>query len=387
MLTQRDNLSVLIGIDASRAIGMRLTGTERYARAIISALLTLAPQHRFRLYLRRPPAADEVAWLSQHAAEQTLLGPPRLWTHLGLGRALLVDPPDALLIPAHVLPFSFWHPALRRRVRSAVTVHDVGYRYFPAAHTPTQRLYLDLSTRFALRFARVVIVDSETTRRDLARLYPSRAQIVVAHPGPLPLPEVGETEAARMRARLGLADSRPYVLHVGTLQPRKNLRRLIRAWARLSCDPDLAGARLVLAGGFGWGREDLRAEVAAAGLGETVALAGYISDEEKAALLRGARAYVFPSLYEGFGFPVLEAHLAGLPLACSRTSALPEVAGEAALYFDPLDEEEIAAALRTIMTDEGLRGHLIAAGRRNLRRFSWQTCAQTVLSQLISPNT
>ena len=378
--------NVLIGIDASRATGTRLTGTERYARAVISALIALAPQHRFRLYLRQPPAGDEVAWLSQHAAEQVLLGPPRLWTHLGLGCALLVDPPDALIIPAHVLPFSFWHPGLRRRVRSAVTVHDVGYRHFPTAHTLTQRLYLDLSTRFALRFARVVIVDSETTRHDLLRFYPSRAQIVVAYPGPLPLPEISETEAARIRARLGLADNRAYVLHVGTLQPRKNLRRLVRAWARLSRDPGLAGPQLVLAGGLGWGREDLRAEVAAAGLGEAVALTGYVSDVEKAALLRGARAYVFPSLYEGFGFPVLEAHLAGLPLACSRTSALTEVAGEAALYFDPLDEEAMAAALRTIMIDEEVRSHLIAAGRRNLRRFSWQACAQTILSQLISPN-
>jgi len=382
MLTQRDNLSVLIGIDASRAIGTRLTGTERYARAITSALIALAPQHRFRLYLRRPPAEDEVAWLSQHAAEQALLGPPRLWTHLGLGRALLVDPPDALIIPAHVLPFSFCHPALRRRVRSAVTVHDVGYRHFPAAHTLAQRMYLDLSTRFALRFASVVIADSETTCRDLARFYPGRARIVVAHPGPLPLPAVGEAEAVRIRARFGLTEGQPYVLHVGTLQPRKNLRRLVRAWARLSRDPDLADARLVLAGGLGWGRKNLRTEVAAAGAEGTVILAGYVSDVEKAALLGGARAYVFPSLYEGFGFPVLEAHLAGLPLACSRTSALPEVAGEAALYFDPLDEEEMAAALRAIITDEGMRSHLIAAGRRNLQRFSWQVCAQTILSQL-----
>jgi glycosyltransferase involved in cell wall biosynthesis len=100
-------------------------------------------------------------------------------------------------------------------------------------------------------------------------------------------------------------------------------------------------------------------------------------------LLRGARAYVFPSLYEGFGFPVLEAQAMGLPLACSRTPALVEVAGDAALYFDPFDEAEMAAALRTIMTDEALRRHLVAAGWHNMRRFSWHQCAQIILSHLV----
>lgn len=376
---------MLIGIDASRAIGVRLTGTERYARAVISALMALAPQHRFRLYLRRAPDRGEAAWSGAQSVEQVVLAPPRLWTHLGLGRALLTSPPDALFIPAHVLPLSFAHPRLRRRVRSVVTIHDVGYQHFPTAHPLIQRLYLDLSTRFALRFASTVIVDSEVTRSDLLRFYSrtaERAEIVVAHPGPLPLPAVSEAEAGRILDRLGLKGV-PYAVHVGTLQPRKNLRRLIRAWARLTRDPDLARMRLVLAGGAGWGGEDLRAESAAASAQSAVVLTGYVSDEEKAALLRGARAYVFPSLYEGFGFPVLEAQAMGLPLACSRTPALVEVAGDAALYFDPFDEAEMAAALRTIMTDEALRRHLVAAGWHNMRRFSWHQCAQIILSHLV----
>jgi len=376
---------VLIGIDASRALGARLTGTERYARAAISALIALRTQHRFRLYLRRLPANEEATWLSEGAVEQRVLGPARLWTHLGLGRAVLSEPPDALFIPAHVLPFSFAHPSLRRRIRSAVTVHDVGHRRFPTAHPLTQRLYLELSTRFALRFASAVIVDSEATRCDMRNFYgAARARIVVAHPGPPLLPEVSTAEGERLRAHLGLTGNVAYALHIGTLQPRKNLCRLIRAWARcLARDPELASARLVLAGGAGWGREDLRAEVAAAGAEGTVILTGYVSDAEKAALLRGARAYVFPSLHEGFGFPALEAQMTNLPLACSRTSALPEVAGAGALYFDPHDEEEMATALRTVMTDERVRCHLIAAGQRNLTRFSWRACAQTILSQLV----
>jgi glycosyltransferase involved in cell wall biosynthesis len=378
-----DNHSVLIGIDASRVTGVRLTGTERYARAVIGALMALAPRHRFRLYLRQP--LDEEGWPNEQSAERIVLTLPRLWTHLALGRALLASPPDALFIPAHVLPFSFAHPGLRRRVRSVVTIHDAGYRHFPTAHPLAQRLYLDLSTRFALRFAGAVVVDSEVTRSDLLRFYgraAEQAKIVVAHPGPLPLPAISEAEAQCILARLGLTGDSPYVVHVGTLQPRKNLRRLIRAWARLTRDPGLANARLVLAGGAGWGREDLWAEIVAGAQG-AVMLTGYVSDAEKAALLRGARAYVFPSLYEGFGFPVLEAQAAGLPLACSRTPALLEVAGQAALYFDPFDEVEMAAVLRTIMTDEALRRHLVAAGWHNVRRFSWQTCAQTILSQLI----
>lgn len=373
-----------IGIDASRATGARLTGTERYSREIVAALLRIAPQHCFRLYLRQVLDPDFLlSPCRSNGVEPVVIPRRRLWTHLGLARELAARPPDALFVPAHVLPVSFIRAQVQRRIRTVVTVHDVGYRRFPDAHPSVQRLYLDLGTRLSVRCADVVIADSEATRRDVLHFYGiAHDRVVVAHPGPLPLVEVQEDEARRTLAKFGLGDGRPYVLHVGTLQPRKNLRRLIQAWARVIARPDLAGMRLVLAGGPGWGSEDLRAEVEATGLQSSVVLTGYVSDTEKAALMRSARAYVFPSLYEGFGFPVLEAQAAGIPVACSNVSSLPEVAGDAALLFDPLDVEAIARALETIVLDEGVRARLVAAGHRNLTRFSWEACARIVLEGL-----
>ncbi len=375
-----------IGIDASRATGARLTGTERYSREIIAALLSIAPQHCFRLYLRE--ALDRDFLLPHHRSDgvqPVIISRRRLWTHLGLARELAARPPDALFVPAHVLPMSFIRSSARRRIHTVVTVHDVGYRRFPDAHPPVQRLYLDLGTWLSVRCADVVIADSEVTRRDVIHFYGGgRAddRVVVAHPGPLLLAEVQEDEVRRALTKFGLDGGQPYVLHVGTLQPRKNLRRLIQAWARFVARSDSSEMRLVLAGGRGWGSEDLHAEVEAAGLQASVVFTGYVSEAEKAVLLRHARAYVFPSLYEGFGFPVLEAQLVGVPVACSNTSSLPEVAGEAALLFDPLDVEAIARALETLFGDEGLRARLIEAGRRNLARFSWDACARTVLEGL-----
>lgn len=375
-----------IGIDASRATGARLTGTERYSREVIAAILRGAPEHYFRLYLRESLDPDfPIPSRQGGSIEPVLIARRRLWTHLGLARELVTRPPDALFVPAHVLPVTLSCLPAQRRIRAVVTIHDVGYRHFPDAHPLAQRLYLELGTRLSVRRADVVIADSEATRRDLIRFYGgsvSPERIVVAHPGPLLPLDVPAQETHRVLAKFGLGDGQPYVLHVGTLQPRKNLRRLVQAWARVVADSHLAGMRLVLAGGRGWGNEDLCAAVEAADVRSSVILTGYLSEMEKSALLRRARAYVFPSLYEGFGFPVLEAQSVGVPVACSNTSALPEVAGSGAVLFDPLDVEAIAHAIKLVLTDEATRERLIEAGRCNLMRFSWEACARAVLNSL-----
>lgn len=373
---------MLIGIDASRASGERLTGTERYSRELIAALLALGHAHRYRLYVReRTGWADELRAANVEVAH---IDRPRLWTHVGLARELAADPPEALFVPAHVLPASFARPGARR-VRAVVTVHDLGYRRFPSAHPIAQRAYLDLGTRFSVAHADAVIVDSRATLRDVRDNYGvPEERLRVAYPGAPSVAEVDAGDVNRVLEKFGLRD-RPFLLHVGTLQPRKNLRRLVQAWAALSRPP---GACLALAGAPGWGGdlERVRADIAAFGLGDSVRLLGYVTDAEKAALLRSARAFVFPSLYEGFGLPVLEAHAAGLPVACSNTSSLPEVAGDAALLFDPLSADDIAAALIRLLHDDVLRDDLIARGHRNAARFSWDNCARVVLGAIEGRN-
>ena len=357
---------MLIGIDASRSTAPRLTGTERYSRAVIDALLTAGAAHRFRLYAREVVPSDP-------RAETVVIPRARLWTHLGLGPALRADPPDALFIPAHVLPFGV---GLTGHPRAVVTLHDVGYRHFPAAHPLRQRLYLEASTWFSARRAQAVIADSRSCAADLQRFYGVPAgRITVAYPGPILAPMPPSDEGAALRAGLGVPADEHYLLFIGTQQPRKNLRRLLEALTR----PALADARLVIVGGRGWGGEDLPAEAARLGVADRVRFLGYIGETEKAALLQGARALAMPSLYEGFGFPVLEAMACGVPVVCSNVSSLPEVAGNAALLVAPQDDAALAAALQRLITEPGLAENLRRLGKAQAERFTWDQCArQTV---------
>ena len=357
---------MLIGVDASRAIAARPTGTEVYSQRLIRALLESESPHRFRLYFRSHPPTGEFP-----GADQRVIPFPRAWTHARLSWEMAHRAPDALFVPAHVLPLI--HPRT-----SLVTVHDLGYLRFPAAHPPRQRLYLDLSTRWNARVAAHVLADSQATRADLvARYGTSPDKITVAYPGrDEALAPVRDPSAIQaVRARYGI-DGR-YFLYLGTLQPRKNLSRLIAAFGRLRSD-----AVLVLAGQRGWLYQDLFAQVRRLGLEGRVYFPGYVPDQDKATLMSGALAFVFPSLYEGFGLPVLEAQACGCPVITSTTSSLPEVAGEAAVLVDPADVEGIAAALERAAADPALRATLIERGFSNVRRFSWDACARTVLGAI-----
>jgi glycosyltransferase involved in cell wall biosynthesis len=375
---------VLIGIDDSRSSAERLTGTERYSREVVAALIEIAPQHRFRLYRRmtndeRQATDDDHRQLS---TESVTIRQKRLWSHIGLLRELQARSPDALFVPAHVLPFGFRSASLRKRVRSVVTIHDLGFKHFPSAHPLRQRLYLDWSARHSATYASVVIADSHATQRDLEHFYDiDPRKIRIAYPALSTLVETSETQTQRALSKFDLK-LQNYVLHIGTLQPRKNLTRLLEAWARLYSQKKCDNTKLVLAGGRGWGEDTTQNEVARLGLRDSIVITGYVSDKEKSVLMRNARALVFPSLHEGFGFPVIEAHSVGVPVACSNTSSLPEVAGEGALLFDPFDTDAIAQSLERVMTDESLRASLIRQGAQNVARFSWERCASIILDAL-----
>jgi len=359
----------VLGIDASRTTRARPTGVERYARAVVRALLPLAQAAgvRVRLYFRDPPPPD--LFPPSPGVEHRVLPFPRLWTHLRLSGEMVRHPPTALFVPAHVIPLC--HPP------SAVTIHDLGYRHFPWAHPPLQRLYLDLSTRWSAAVARVVFADSQATKADLVRFYRIRPEkIVVAYPGydPPPIPPDPEAVLRRFGVR------RPYVVSVGTLHPRKNFGLLLRIVARRMA----AGweGQLVIIGQRGWPDpvfEALRRDPIWDG---RLILTGYVDDEARGALLRQAEAFLFPSLYEGFGFPVLEAQACGVPVLCAPGGSLPEVAGEGALLLPPDDPDPWVAALDRLAQDPDFRAALIARGHANRARFSWAACARTIWEAL-----
>jgi glycosyltransferase involved in cell wall biosynthesis len=363
---------VLIGIDASRAITTQRTGTEAYAYFLIRHLLPLAARrgHRVRLYFHRPVPAGMFPQTEQ--IEHIVLPFPRLWTHVRLGWELRRRSPDVFFTPAHVIPYGY-------KGASVATIHDVGYRHFPAAHPPRQLKYLEWSTRHNATVSRHVIADSAATRRDLAAFYAiPPAKVTVVYPGIDPL-------LARVRdgAKLTAVCHKynitpPYFLFISTLQPRKNLERLVQAYAQSGAAP-----QLVLAGGTGWLAEPIMVEIGRQrAAGHNIITPGFVADRDKAALLSGAMALLYPSLHEGFGFPLLEAQACGTPVLASTTSSLPEVAGDSALLVDPLDVAGMATAIGRLATDPLLRAELTDLGAVNVKRFGWWETAVGVLDVL-----
>ncbi len=356
-----------IGIDASRAVAATPTGTETYSLYLIRALLALGERHQYRLYVRARPPSGLFA-----GADVRVMPFPRLWTHGRLSLEMATRPPDVLFVPAHVLPLV--HPRA-----SAVTIHDLGYLHEPALHPPMQRLYLDLSTRWSAHRARRLVADSQATKADLVARYNVPAdKITVAYPGVADelRPVTDRVRIEQVTRRYGI--EQPYVLYLGTLQPRKNLYRLVEAYARLGRD----APRLVLAGKPGWQADRLVAQVRRLGLERRVILPGYVRAEDKPALLSGAVAFAFPSLYEGFGLPVIEAQACGCPVICSNVSSLPEIAAGSAMLVDPRDVAGLRDALGRLLDSPVLRRELVQRGQANASRFSWQACAERVLEAL-----
>ena len=366
---------MLIGIDASRAVVARRTGTERYALEIIRALTMLdagESDDRFVLYFNRPPArgllprSERVRWRA--------IPSPRLWTLGRLAVEMAVRPPDVLFVPAHSLP-----PILPRA--SVTTIHDLGYRYFPDEHPPATRWVRRLSNRWSARRATRVIAISGATRDDLVRLEGVRPdKITVVHHGHAPwfrrIDDAAQVDA--VRGRHGL--DRPYFLFIGTLQPRKNLERLLAAFDHLAAshpEPVLA-----LVGAMGWQSERLERALAAIRARDRVRLLGYVDDADVPPLLSGSLGLAFPSLYEGFGLPALEAMACGTPVLTSATSSMPEVVGEAGLLVDPLDVDAIAAGLARFADDVELRRDLGRRGEARAAGFTWERAARETLAVL-----
>jgi glycosyltransferase involved in cell wall biosynthesis len=364
---------MLIGIDASRSVTQQRTGTEAYAFFLIQALIgrTAGGSHRLRLYFNQPPPQDHFPQ-APHVS-QRVLPFARLWTHVRLAAELLQHPPDIFFTPAHVIPFAY-------RGVSVATVHDLGYHHFPEAHTRSQVAYLKLSTRANGRLGRRVIADSQATKADLLRFYHLDAQkIDVIYPGLDPALERVTAPGSITAAHERYGIRPPYLLAIGTLQPRKNLARLVQAFARTNLPH-----QLVLGGKPGWQPESLKEAIAALapGVRDRVLLPGYIAESDKAALLSAADALVFPSLYEGFGFPALEAQSCGTPVLAANSSSLPEITGSSALLVDPLDVEALADGLQRITADHALREQLVQAGYANVQRFNWERTADAVLRTL-----
>ena len=288
-----------------------------------------------------------------------------LWEQLTQPRVLRDIEADVAHGPVFVGPLVAPCPVV-------TTIHDLSFMRFPHLFPPARRLYLTLMTQLSARRAqRLIAVSQHTASESVALLGIPREKITVVYHGvdavfrPLPAAKV-----AAFRQRRGLPER--MLLFVGTLEPRKNVIRLIEAFARIY----EGESKLAVAGGKGWLYDDLFAKVEELDLGDAVIFPGYVPNEELPLWYNAAAAFAYPSLYEGFGMPVTEAQACGTPVVTSTTSSLPEAAGEAALLVDPRDVEAMAAALKRVLSDEALRNRLKERGLTHARTFSWSRTAR-----------
>jgi glycosyltransferase involved in cell wall biosynthesis len=255
-----------------------------------------------------------------------------------------------------------------------LTVHDVIFRLFPNYFSPGVRVLLNTLLPLSMRTARVILTDSESSRRDIEHFYPfvrDKLVVVPIAPGPVSWTEPDYTAAQ------ALSGGQPFILAVGTLQPRKNLARLIEAFHAV-CARRVTPVRLLVVGRPDWQSRPVRQAAARSPYAGDILFTGYLDDATLAALYRTCVAFVFPSLYEGFGLPVLEAMACGAPVITSDVAALPEVAGDAARFVDPLSVESICEAMLELLSDEALRGELKQRGLLRAARFSWTRMAEGV---------
>jgi glycosyltransferase involved in cell wall biosynthesis len=353
---------VIVGYDATTVTG-QLSGVGYYTSRLLTSLANGAGRG----------VVDQLVVLSNR--EVSLETGPRLTLYEGRRFPVrsvwmqLVLPAILRRLRPHVVHYTNYLAPVRAPVPYVVSIHDMSLSLMPELHTLKKRVLTSRLVPVIARGARLVLTPSENTRRDvirLLRLDPGRVRVIPYAPAPTFRPVAEGRE--RMRA-LGLQEA-PYFLYVGTLEPRKNLVRALRAFARVA--PALPDHRFVIVGQRGWMYDDVLREASRAELRGRVDLLGYVAEQELPALYSHATAFVYPSLYEGFGLPVVEAMACGTPVLTSRSSSLTEIAEGSALLADPHDEAALAEGLRALATDETLRADLRARGRRQAAAFTWE---------------
>lgn len=375
-----------IGIDYTAAVNQG-AGIGRYTRQLVRALLSLDCRDEFVLLAAGGGKARQMQWNIPGQADASCLAARSLrLLNLPLSERVLTIVWHRLRLPLPVEFFSgkldvFHSPDFAlppvRQARTVLTVHDLSFMRVPECSQPRLRAYLLRVVPASVRRADVVLADSESTRNDVIELLgvsPDRVRVL--YPGVDECFErVQDIQVlADVRRRYRLPER--FVLSVGTLQPRKNLIRLIEAYARVRADADI---KMVIAGGAGWMYEGIFRRVEELGLQSEVYFPGYVADEDLPALYSLAGLFVFPSLYEGFGLPPLEAMACGTPVITSNVSSLPEVVGEAGLMIDPQDVAALANAMKQVLSDPSLRSAMVQRGLAQARRFTWSQAAEELL--------
>ncbi len=367
-----------VTLDAGPAVHQR-AGLRRYAEQLASHLFTEQQQAVALTLVYNAHSGHILPPTLQNVPYQSWSMGQYAWRLSVLASQLLRRPAYERRLPPGQLYHATEHllPYLQRR--TVLTVHDLIFERYPHHHKVTNRLFLTVGMRLFVSAADAIIAVSQQTKRDLIELYRTpAAKIQVIYQGIDPsFAPAAPAQIAQVQARYSLhaadGSQRPYLLMVGTLEPRKNHLTAMRALLRLK----QAGLPhcLLIAGGEGWLFAPIREQVAALGLEADVHFTGYVPATDLPALYGGAACVLQPSLYEGFGFPVLEAMACGVPVVCSNVSSLPEAAGDGALLIPPLDDEALATAIQQVISTPALAQQLCEKGVQQASHFRWQRCA------------
>jgi glycosyltransferase involved in cell wall biosynthesis len=362
-----------IAIDA-HSVGAELGGNETYATNLIEALAEIDQTNLYTLYVTKPAAVERFAdrW-PNFKVKQTLPHTPLVRIPLTLSRELRRNPVDVLHVQYTAPPFA--------PCPVVTTIHDLAFEHLPETFNRRSWMQLRLTVRRTARRAAQIITVSEYSRSDISRTYgipPDRITVTPEAASPNLLPVTNETELRRIRESYGIQQN--YILSLCSIQPRKNLVRLIEAYSCLrGVRPKVKLPQLVLAGKRGWlDSETFRAAEQNA-LGKDILFTGYVPERDLAGLYSGAVCFVYPSYFEGFGLPVVEAMQCGVPVIAGNRTSLPEVVGEAGLLFDPFDTQALINALTQVIEDAEFCGVLRAKGLERAKQFSWRTTAKLTL--------
>lgn len=359
----------VLAVDASRSSTRARTGTEWYSYELINALANLDDRPDLLLYERWSPNSPSPHGSLRSRDSRRVIHSRRLWTHAGMSLAVARDRPRALFVPSHVVPLI--HPR-----ESVVTIHDLGYRHEPQAHTRASRHTLELSTRWNAAVARKIIAVSEQTRRDLTSAYGVAAsKICVVHSG-INHSRFRPVDSVDVLRKYGI--TKPYIFFLSTVQPRKNVTRLVEAFETLDTD-----VSMVIAGRPGWLSEAIEGRIQSSPASHRINRLGFVADEDIPALYSGAAVFALPSLYEGFGMGILEAMACGCPVVTSNCSSMPEVADGAAILVDPFSVASIRDGLLEAL-DESRNVELKQLGAARVRRSTWDLTAQQSLAVISS---
>lgn len=369
-----------IAVQASDLDHERIDGTRVYLKELLRRLGRLAADDTFAIYHRgtfNPQLAPPE--LANYEVKRCPF--PWAWMQTRFAWELFREKPEKLFLPIQAAPI-FLPPV----TEVIATIHDLAFKRYPETFPKKDLLKLNFLLGVAVRRADKLIAVSQSTKDDLLHFFPnlSAERIRVIHhgfDGDFFAEQLSEAERAETLVQYGV-QPQAYVLYVGALQPRKNLVRLIEAFE--IAKQSMFEMKLVLAGETAWLADDILAARELSAHKEDIILTGRVSFEELRALYQGARLFAFPSLYEGFGLPVLEAFASSVPVLLASNSSLGEVGGRAALYVNARSTHDIAEKLERLWSDAELRRELVARGHEQLRKFSWDKCARETLDYIQS---